>query len=463
MAARHAGAWVDVRWIVCEIMFEALTEKLQTAFRHLSSRGKLGPREVRDGLKEVRVALLEADVAYDVVKDFVNHVQNEALGEEILKGLNPTQQIVKIVDEELVRLLGSETARLKLAAQPPTVILLAGLQGSGKTTSAGKLAARLAQEGHTPLLAATDVYRPAAIEQLQQVGGQVGVPVFSLGNQQKPVDIARAAVAQAKSTGRDVVIIDTAGRLHLDEEMMAEIEGLEQAFPEAQTLLVIDSMTGQDAVNVAREFGRRLHLEGLVLTKLDSDARGGAALSARAITGVPIMYVGISERMDGLDVFHPDRMAQRILGMGDVLTLVEKAQQTINAEEAATLQEKLLKQRFNLEDFREQLQRVRGMGPMDQLLSMIPGMGGMAGMGDVTLEEKELDRVEAVINSMTPEERHNPDLLNASRKRRVARGAGLEVQDVNIVLKEFRQLSQLMGAVGKGKSVNLGGMRLGRR
>ena len=302
----------------------------------------------------------------------------------------------------------------------------------------------------------------AAIEQLQQVEAS-GVPVFSLGNQQKPVDIARAAVAQAKSTGRDVVIIDTAGRLHLDEEMMAEIEGLEQAFPEAQTLLVIDSMTGQDAVNVAREFGRRLHLEGLVLTKLDSDARGGAALSARAITGVPIMYVGISERMDGLDVFHPDRMAQRILGMGDVLTLVEKAQQTINAEEAATLQEKLLKQRFNLEDFREQLQRVRGMGPMDQLLSMIPGMGGMAGMGDVTLEEKELDRVEAVINSMTPEERHNPDLLNASRKRRVARGAGLEVQDVNIVLKEFRQLSQLMGAVGKGKSVNLGGMRLGRR
>lgn len=444
-------------------MFEALTEKLQTAFRHLSSRGKLGPKEVREGLKEVRVALLEADVAYDVVKDFINHVQNQALGEEILRGLNPTQQIVKIVDEELRRLLGEEAARIKFASQPPTVILLAGLQGSGKTTTAGKLAIRLQQDGHTPLLVAGDIYRPAAIEQLKQIGQQINVPVFSLGDQKKPVEIAKAAIAQAKSTGRDVVIVDTAGRLHLDEEMMQEIEALEKSLPEAETLLVIDAMTGQDAVNVAREFGRRLSLNGLILTKLDSDARGGAALSARALTGVPIKFVGTGERMEALDVFYPDRMAQRILGMGDVLTLVEKAQQTISAQEAAELQDKLLKQRFNLEDFREQLQRVRGMGSMDQLLAMIPGMGGMVGRGDMQVEEKELDRVEAVINSMTPGERRDPDILNASRKRRIAKGAGLEVQDVNIVLKEFRQLSQLMGAMGKGKGINLGGMRLGRR
>jgi signal recognition particle subunit SRP54 len=444
-------------------MFEALTEKLQTAFRHLGSRGKLGPKEVREGLKEVRVALLEADVAYDVVKDFINHVQNKALGEEILRGLNPAQQIIKIVHEELVALLGEEAARLKFASSPPTVILLAGLQGSGKTTSAGKLALRLQQEGHQPLLAATDIYRPAAIEQLQQIGQQIGIPVFSLGTGQKPVDIARGAIAQAKTAGRDVVIIDTAGRLHLDTEMMAEIEGIEKALPEAETLLVIDSMTGQDAVNVAQEFGRRLHLDGLILTKLDSDARGGAALSARAITGVPIMFVGTSERMEGLDVFYPDRMAQRILGMGDVLTLVEKAQASITQQEAEKLQEKLFKQKFNLEDFAEQLRRVRGMGPMDQLLGMIPGMGAMAQKGDMAVDEKELDRVEAVINSMTPGERRDPDVLNASRKRRVAKGAGLEVQDVNIVLKEFRQLSQLMGAMGKGKPVNIGGMRLGRR
>jgi signal recognition particle subunit SRP54 len=443
-------------------MFEALTEKLQTAFRHLSSRGKLGPKEVREGLKEVRVALLEADVAYDVVKDFINQVQNKALGEDLLRGLNPAQQIVKIVHEELVALLGEEASRLKFASSPPTVILLAGLQGSGKTTSAGKLALRLLQDGRQPLLAATDIYRPAAIEQLQQIGQQIGVPVFSLGTGQKPVDIARGAIAQAKNTGRDVVIIDTAGRLHLDEEMMAEIEGIDKAFPEAETLLVIDSMTGQDAVNVAKEFGRRLHLDGLILTKLDSDARGGAALSARAITGVPIKFVGQGERMEALDVFYPDRMAQRILGMGDVLTLVEKAQQTITQQEAEKLQEKLFKQKFNLEDFAEQLRRVRGMGPMDQLLSMIPGMNA-AQMGDVSVDEKELDRVEAVINSMTPRERRDPDVLNASRKRRVAKGAGLEVQDVNIVLKEFRQLSQLMGAMGKGKTFNLGGMKLGRR
>ncbi len=443
-------------------MFEALTEKLQGAFKRLSARGKLGPKEIREGLKEIRVALLEADVAYDVVKDFINRVQQEALGEEILKGLNPTQQIVKIVHDHLVELLGEQAAKIRMASDPPTVIVLAGLQGSGKTTTAGKLALRLQREGHRPLLVATDIYRPAAIEQLQQIGAQLGIPVFSLG-ENNPVDIAKAAIKHAKANNLDVAIIDTAGRLHLDEAMMTEVQQIEASLGQPETLLVIDSMTGQDAVNVAREFGQRLHLDGLILTKLDSDARGGAALSARAVSGLPIKFVGTSERPDGLDVFYPDRMAQRILGMGDVLSLVEKAQQTISSEEAAKLQQKLLSKKFNLEDFRDQLRRVRGMGPLDQLLKMIPGMGSMAGMGDISLEEKELDRVDAIINSMTPEERRDPDLLNASRKRRIARGSGLEVQDVNIVLKEFRQLSQLMGSMGSGKAVQMGGMRFKSR
>ncbi|HEY3396812.1 MAG TPA: signal recognition particle protein [Armatimonadota bacterium] len=441
-------------------MFDALTDKLQQAFKRLSSKGKLGPKEVREGLKEIRVALLEADVAYDVVKDFVNKVQQKSLGEDILRGLNPAQQIVKIVHEQLVELLGEEAAKIKMASDPPTVIVLAGLQGSGKTTTAGKLAARLLREGHRPLLVATDVYRPAAIDQLQQIGAQIGVPVFAMGDQHNPVDIAKAAVLAARSKGQDIAIIDTAGRLHLDEAMMNEVQEIEGAFAQTETLLVIDSMTGQDAVNVAKEFGSRLHLDGLILTKLDSDARGGAALSARAVTGLPIKFVGVSERPDGLDVFYPDRMAQRILGMGDVLTLVEKAQQAITADEAAKLQEKLFSNKFNLEDFRDHLKKVRGMGPLDQLMKMIPGMGNMAGMGDMAVDEKELDRVEAVINSMTAHERRDPELLNASRKRRVAAGSGLAVQDVNIVLKEFRQLAQLMESMGKGKPMNIGGMRL---
>jgi len=442
-------------------VFEALTDRLQTAFRRLSSHGKLRPREVRDGLKEVRLALLEADVNYQVVKDFINDVQNKALEEDILSGLNPTQQIVKIVHEELVHLLGDEAVPLSYAEQAPTVIILCGLQGSGKTTTAGKLALRIQKEGRKPLLCATDIYRPAAIEQLQQVGEQVDVPVFTMG-ENDPVAIARAAASYAKSNNLDPLIIDTAGRLHIDQEMMDEIEQIEGSSDEPETLLVIDALTGQDAVNVAEEFGRRVELDGLILTKLEGDARGGAALSARAVTGVPIKFVGLGEKMDALDLFHPDRMAQRILGMGDVLTLVEKAQQTIDLEEAQKLQEKLLSAEFDLEDFRTHLNRVRGMGPLDQLMKMIPGGAGLPDLSGVDIDEGELDMIDAVINSMTNQERRSPGVINASRKRRVARGSGTTVQDVNIVLKQYRELSKMMQAMTQGKSLQIGGLQLGK-
>lgn len=441
-------------------MFESLTDKLQTAFRHLSGKGKIGPKDIRDGMKEIRLALLEADVHYQVVKDFLKDVQNDALGEKVLKGLNPAQQIVKIVHEHLVRLLGEEVVPIQEPSEPPTVILLCGLQGSGKTTTAGKLALSSKRQGRRPLLCATDIYRPAAIEQLRQVGEQVEVDVFSMG-ESKPVAIAKAAHAHARSAGLDPLIIDTAGRLQIDEEMMQEAADIEACFSEVESLLVVDAMMGQDAVNIAQGFAERLDLDGVILTKLDSDARGGAALSVRAVTGVPIKFVTVSERMEGLEVFHPDRMAQRILGMGDVLTLVERAQQTVNAEEAADLQQKLMRAEFDLEDFRQHLRRVRSMGPLDQIVKMIPGGSGLAGMVADDADERELDVVDAIICSMTAQERRSPDIINASRKRRIARGSGTTVQDVNIVLKEYRQLSQIMGAMAKGKGVQIGGMRIG--
>ena len=442
-------------------MFESLTDKLQKAFRHLSSRGKIGPKDVRDGLKEVRLALLEADVNYQVVKDFIRDVQDEALGEKVLSGLNPTQQIVGIVHQKLVHLLGDAAVPIRLAARPPTVIVMAGLQGSGKTTTAGKLARYLARQGHRPLLVAADIYRPAAIEQLRQVGAQVEVEVFTLPDQ-TPVDIARAGVKHAQTKGYDVVIIDTAGRLQIDQQMMQEVQDIERSFDHTETLLVIDAMTGQDAVNVAEEFGRKLKLDGLVLTKLDGDARGGAALSARAVTGVPIKFMGVGEKLDGLEVFHPDRLAQRILGMGDVLTLIEKAQQAMDAEQAVKLQKKLLSAKFDLEDFREHLGNMRKMGPLDQVMKLIPGASKLPGLIPDDFDESELDQVDAIICSMTPLERRNPDVLNASRKRRVAAGSGTSVQDVNIVLKNFRELEKMMKAMSAGKGVNIGGLRIGR-
>lgn len=441
-------------------MFESLTQKLQTAFRHLSGKGKLTQKDIRDGLKEVRLALLEADVHYQVVKDFLRDIQQDALGEDILRGLNPTQQIVKIVHEHLVHLLGDGAVPIRTASRPPTVIMLVGLQGSGKTTTAGKLALAFRKQGSRPLLCATDIYRPAAIEQLRQVGEQVGVEVFAMGENQ-PVAIARAAYAYAQSQALDPLIIDTAGRLQIDEEMMREAADIEAAFDDVETLLVVDSMTGQDAVNVAQGFASRLRVDGVILTKLDSDTRGGAALSVRAVTGVPIKFITVSEKMDGLEVFHPDRLAQRILGMGDVLTLIERAQAAVDADEARRLQEKLAKAEFDLEDFRQHLKRVRSMGPLDQLMKMIPGAAQMGGLLPEEFDERELDMVDAIICSMTKEERAHPDIINASRKRRIARGSGTTVQDVNIVLKEYRQLEQMMGAMAKGRGIQIGGLRIG--
>ncbi|MGD9495619.1 MAG: signal recognition particle protein [Armatimonadota bacterium] len=444
-------------------MFETLTNRLQRTFRELSGRGKLRERDIRAGLKDVQMALLEADVSYSVVKDFVKRIQNQALGEEVLKGLNPTQQLVKIVHDELVALLGSEQAEIEFADHPPTVILLCGLQGSGKTTTAGKLALRLGSSGHRPLLCATDVYRPAAIEQLRQVGAQAETDVFALG-ESDPVHITEAAIAHARSKGYDVVIVDTAGRLSIDEEMMRELGAQAQAAGDPEVLLVVDAMTGQEAVTVAQQFQEALELDGLILTKLDGDARGGAALSARAVTGRPIKFVGVGEKLDGLEVFHPDRMASRILGMGDVLTLVEKAQAAVDQEEAAKLQQRLLTATFDLEDFRDHLRNVRRMGPLDQIMKMIPGLSQqMPDLGGADLDERELDRIEAIINSMTPQERHNPEILNASRKRRIARGSGLSVQDVNIMLKEFRELSNMMKQLTGGGRARIGNLQIGLR
>jgi signal recognition particle subunit SRP54 len=427
----------------------------------MSGSGKLRPKDVRDGLKEVRLALLEADVNYQVVKDFVQEIQQEALGEEILSGLNPTQQIIDIVHRKLVTLLGEQTVPLRLSGGRPHAILLAGLQGSGKTTTAGKLAVRLRQDGYRPLLCAADVYRPAAREQLRQIGQQSGIEVMSDDHSTDPIKIAEDAVKHATSAGYDVVIVDTAGRLQIDQQMMDEVSAMEAVLGEPETLLVIDAMTGQEAVNVAKEFGERLRLDGLILTKLDGDARGGAALSARAVTGKPIKFVGVGERLDALDIFHPDRMAQRILGMGDVLTLVEKARQAVDQEKALQMQKRLLSAQFDMNDFVEQLRSVRKMGPMDQILKMIPGADRLGAMSPGEFDETELDRVEAIIFSMTNYERSDPSILNGSRRRRIAAGSGTSVQDVNIVVKQYNQLAKMMKTMAKGRPINVGGLRLG--
>ncbi|HHX01826.1 MAG TPA: signal recognition particle protein [Firmicutes bacterium] len=423
--------------------FANLSSRLQETFRKLRARGKLTDKDVDTALREVRLALLEADVNYLVVKDFIAKVKERAVGHQVLASLSPGQQVIKIVNEELTSLMGGTQSKISLASKPPTIIMMVGLQGSGKTTTSGKLALHFKGKGHRPLLAAADIYRPAAVKQLIVVGEQVNVPVFSMG-ETNPVDIAKAAVAHAKTHGNDIVIIDTAGRLHIDTELMHELEEIKRSVNPHEILLIVDSMTGQEAVSVAVSFDQQLGIDGVILTKLDGDARGGAALSVKAVTGKPIKFAAMSEKMDGLEVFHPDRMASRILGMGDVLSLIEKAEATFDEQKAKELTEKMRRDAFTLEDFREQLAQIKKMGPLDQLLGMIPGMGKLGQMRDLAVDDSHLKRIEAIISSMTVEERRNPDIIGGSRKRRIAAGSGTRVQEVNRLLKQFNQTRQMM-------------------
>jgi signal recognition particle subunit SRP54 len=441
--------------------FASLSERLQETFKKLRGKGKLSEEDVNQALREVRLALLEADVNFKVVRNFVNVVRQRAIGQDVMSSLTPAQQVVKIVRDELATLMGGENARLELAPKPPTVVMLVGLQGSGKTTTAAKLANYLKKQGRRPLLVAGDIYRPAAIKQLQVLGGKLDVPVFAL-EEQDPARIAKAAVESAGRHGQDVVIIDTAGRLHINEELMAELERIRAEVQPHEVLLVVDAMTGQDAVTVAESFHQRLGLNGVILTKLDGDTRGGAALSVRAVTGCPIKFAGVGEKLDALEPFHPDRMADRILGMGDVLTLIEKAQATIDADQAAQMQKKLRSADFDLEDFRQQLQHFKKMGPLDQIMGLIPGMDRMNKKmkGALQFDEKELVTAEAIISSMTPWERRNPEKIDGSRRRRVAKGSGTSIQDVNRLLKQFEQTKKLVKQFsGWEKAVKKGGKR----
>lgn len=426
-------------------VFEGLAEKLQDTFRKLRGKGKLTEADVSAAMREVRLALLEADVNFKVVKDFVARVRERAIGQEVMQSLTPGQYVVKIVYEEMTNLMGGAQSRLNTSPKPPTIVMLVGLQGSGKTTTCGKLANLMRKQGRRPLLVAADIYRPAAIKQLQVLGAQLDIPVFTLG-QVNPVDIVQGALEYAFSHGRDLVIIDTAGRLHINQELMDELKAVKSAVNPHEILLVVDSMTGQDAVNVAKSFHEQLGLDGVVLTKLDGDTRGGAALSVKAVTGCPIKFAGVGEKLDALEPFFPDRMASRILGMGDVLSLIEKAQSNLDAEKARELEKKIRKQEFTLEDFLEQLSQVKSMGPLDQILGMIPGMGGAKELKKMQREfdPKEISRVEAIINSMTPAERRRPEIINGSRRKRIALGSGTRVQDVNRLLKQFEEIRRMM-------------------
>lgn len=426
--------------------FDSLSEKLQNVFKNLRSKGRLTEDDVKAALKEVKMALLEADVNFKVVKQFVKTVQERAIGQDVMNGLNPGQMVIKIVNEEMIALMGSETTEIALKpGNEVTIIMMAGLQGAGKTTTTAKIAGKLKQKGRKPLLAACDVYRPAAIEQLKINGEKQGVEVFSMGDKNKPVDIAKAAVEHAQKNGFNVVIIDTAGRLHVDEEMMAELVAIKENVDVSQTILVVDSMTGQDAVNVAGMFDEKIGIDGVILTKLDGDTRGGAALSIRAVTGKPILYIGMGEKLSDLEQFYPDRMASRILGMGDVLTMIEKAQEAIDEEEAKKLEQKMKKAEFDFEDYLSSMSQMKKMGGLSSIMGMMPGMGGMK-MPDIDEAEAEkgMKRTEAIIYSMTPEERRNPSLLNPGRKRRIAEGAGVDIAEVNRLVKQFEQARKMM-------------------
>jgi len=436
-------------------MFESLSEKLDSAFKKLRGHGRLTEGNIDEGLKEVRIALLEADVHYRVVKSFIEEVRARSLGQEVMGSLTPGQQVVKIVYEKLTELMGSRHEGLNLGGPPPAAIMLVGLQGSGKTTTAGKLAIQLRKSGRRPFLVPADVYRPAAIDQLKTIAEQVDVPVFASTTDQDPVQICLEAKTGAFQNGCDTLIIDTAGRLHIDEELMAELSRIKETIRPADILLVADSMTGQDAVNIAKSFNDRLDISGVVLTKMDGDARGGAALSIRSITGKPIKFVGVGEKLSALEPFHPDRMASTILGMGDVLSLIEKAQETVDQKKALELQKKLRKSQFTLEDFRDQLVQVRKMGSLSDILKMIPGMGKVKEIKNLEIDDGEFVRIEAIINSMTPQERRQHGIINGSRRRRIATGSGTRVQDVNGLLKNYTQMLKML------KKFNQGGIRRG--
>ena len=422
--------------------FEGLTEKLSAAFKKLRGKGRLSEADVKESMREIRLALLEADVSYKVVKDFIKKVTERAVGADVLESLTPAQMIVKIVNEELTALMGSDNQKIRMASQPPTIVMMVGLQGAGKTTQTGKLAALFKKQGKNPLLCACDVYRPAAIKQLQIVGEQAGVPVFEMG-QSNPVDIAKAGIAHAVRHGNDMVFLDTAGRLHVDEALMDELKAIKAAVKPHEILLVVDAMTGQDAVNAAQTFNEYLDIDGVLLSKLDGDARGGAALSVRAVTGKPIKFIGVGEKLDQIEPFHPDRMASRILGMGDVLTLIEKAEAAFDQKKAEELEKKLRSNKFTLADFYDQLVQLKGMGSLQDIAGMMPGMN-MGALKDAAIDEKALSRTEAIIQSMTPYERENPAVLNHSRKRRVAAGSGVRVEDINKLLKQFEMMNQMM-------------------
>ncbi len=445
-------------------MFESLTQRLDTAFEGLRKGGTVKESDVKTVMREVRMALLEADVALPIVKDFINDVRERAIGEEVHKALRPSEQVVKIIHDELVEMLG-EPGRLSYSGSvKPHVIMLVGLQGSGKTTNAAKLALHLRAEGRKPFMIAADTYRPAAVDQLVTLAKQIGVPYYEEGTSDKPPSIVKRGLKTAKDAGIDVVLVDTAGRLQIDETLMGELEDIKSLASPAEILLVADAMTGQEAVNIARGFNERLGITGLVLTKVDGDARGGAALSMRAVTGVPIKYMGTGETIsaDTLELFHPDRIAQRILGMGDIMSLIEKSESLYEEEEAMRLQSKIMKNEFSLQDFLDQLQKIRRMGPLGKVMGMIPGMSKLQMQADFDDQdiEKRIKKVEAIINSMTPKERQRPRILKASRKRRIANGSGVEVRDVNELLKQFQQMSRLMNQLSRGKMPNIPGLNV---
>ncbi|MCL2166213.1 MAG: signal recognition particle protein [Clostridiales bacterium] len=441
--------------------FENLTDKLQAVFKKLRGKGKLSTQDVDDAMREVRMALLEADVNFKVVRNFVDRIRERAIGAEVMESLTPGQQVVKIVNEELIALMGDNPSQINNAGRGPTVILMVGLQGAGKTTACAKLARFFKKQGRRPMLAACDIYRPAAIKQLQVLGEQTETPVFTLGESTAPADILKGAYAEAERQAADLLIVDTAGRLHIDEEMMEELKTICDAVKPQEILLVVDGMTGQDAVKVTESFSERLELTGVILTKLDGDARGGAALSVKAVTGKPIKFVGVGEKIDALEQFYPDRMASRILGMGDILSLIDKAQENVDLQKAQEMEQRLRRAELTLDDFLEQMQQMKNMGPLDQILGMLPGAGKMKGMKDLQINEKDMAHVEAIIRSMTPEERRKPNIINGSRRKRIASGSGTGISDVNRLLKQFEQMQKMMKQMNQmGKNLGKRGMKL---